>query len=142
MKKVLIVLTIVAFASCSSNDAAGDANSNKFEKIQTILPQSEWKVAVLIDGQSDHTADFEGFVFTFNEDGTVVIKTELITEDGTWAYNNSSSSEEILMEISETSPFDEINHNWDIVSVSNSKIELSELTSGNGDVKLFTLAKL
>ncbi|CAM3376541.1 hypothetical protein [Aequorivita lipolytica] len=146
MKRVLIVLAIVIFASCSSDDDSGDVNTNEFENIKTTLPQGEWEVSKLIDGQTDHTASFESFVFTFKEDGTVRAQNDLFTENGTWAYDNSSSSsdssEELILQFSEMTPFDEINDDWDIVSVSNSKIELSDVSGGNGDVELLTFVKL
>lgn len=143
MKRILILLAIVAFASCSSDDDSGNVNTNEFEQIKTTLPQGEWKVSNLIDGQSDHTVDFESFVFTFNEAGTVVAQNDLFTENGTWAYDNSSSSsEELVLQFSETTPFDEINDDWDIVSESNSKIELQDISGGNGDIKLLTFTKL
>ncbi|MDC8001284.1 hypothetical protein POV26_09555 [Aequorivita todarodis] len=143
MKRLLIVLAIVVFASCSSDDDSGDANTNEFEQIKTTLPQGEWKITKLIDGQSDHTVDFESFVFTFSEDGTVAAKNDLFTEPGTWAYDNSSNSgEELVLQFSETTPFDEINDDWDIVSVSNSKVELKDVSGGNGDTELLTFSKL
>lgn len=143
MKRILILFAIVVFASCSSNDDSGNVNTNEFEPIKTTLPQGEWMVSKLIDGQSDHTTDFESFIFNFSEDGTVAATNDLFTESGTWAYDNSSNSaEKLVLLFSETTPFDEINDDWDIVSVSNSKIELSDVSGGNGDVKLLTFTKL
>lgn len=79
----------------------------------------------------------------FGEDGSVVAQNDLFTENGTWTYDNSSNSgEELVLQFSETTPFDEINDDWNIVSVSNSKIELSDVSGGNGDVKLLTFTKL
>lgn len=147
MKKILIVFAVVALAACSSNDDSGDANTNEFEQIKTTLPQGQWKVSKLIDGDSDHTADFESFVFTFKEDGTVSAQNDLFTENGTWVYDNisspdSDSDEELDLQFSETTPFDEINDDWKIVSVSNSQIELSDVSGGNGDLEFLTFTKL
>ncbi|HPE83012.1 MAG TPA: hypothetical protein PLV43_04790 [Aequorivita sp.] len=143
MKRSFIVLAITVFAACSSDDDPGNVNTNEFENIKTTLPQGEWEVSKLIDGQSDHTSDFESFVFTFNEDGTVRAQNDLFTENGTWAYDNSSdSSEELVLQFSEQTPFDQINDDWDIVSVTNSTIELSDVSGGNGDIELLTFTKL
>ena len=143
MKKLFIVLAISVFGACSSDDDSGNVNTNEFENIKTTLPQGEWKVSKLIDGQSDHTADFESFVFNFNGDGTVVAQNDLFTENGTWAYDNSSSSgEELILQFSERTPFDQINDDWDIVSVTNSTIELSDISGGDGDIELLTFTKL
>lgn len=128
--------------ACSSDDDAGNVNTNEFETIKTTLPQGDWKITKLLDGQSDHTSDFESFVFNFNEDGTVKAQNDLFTENGTWAYDNSDSEEELVLQFSEQTPFDEINDDWDIVSVSNSKIELSDISGGNGDMEYLTFTKL
>ena len=143
MKRLFIVLAITIFAACNSDDDSGNVNTNEFENIKTTLPQGEWEVSKLIDGQSDHTSDFESFVFTFKEDGTVRAQNDLFTENGTWAYDNSSSSnEELILQFSEQTPFDQINDDWDIVSVTNSTIELSDVSGGNGDIELLTFTKL
>jgi hypothetical protein len=142
MKKILIVLTVIAFTACSSNDDAGDANTIEFEKIKTTLPEGEWKISNLIDGQSDHTEDFQSFVFTFNEDGTVAATNDLYSEPGTWTYDNSSSSsEKLVLQFSETTPFDEINDDWEIVLVSSSTVELRDVSGGDGDIELLTFTK-
>lgn len=147
MKKILILFAVTALAACSSKDDSGDANTNEFEQIKTTLPQGQWKVSKLIEGESDHTINFESFVFTFKEDGTVAAQNDLFTENGTWLYDNTSddssgNDEELVLEFSETTPFDEINDDWKIVSVSNSKIELSNVSGGNGDIELLTFTKL
>jgi len=127
MKRLFIVLAITIFAACNSDDDSGNVNTNEFENIKTTLPQGEWEVSKLIDGQSDHTVDFESFVFIFNEDGTVVAQNDLFTENGTWAYDNSSSSsEELVLQFSQQTPFDQINDDWDIVSV----IDVYEIING------------
>ncbi|WP_347372748.1 hypothetical protein [Aequorivita sp. Q41] len=142
MKKILLLFTAFAFIACSSDDDAGDANTNEFQQIETTLPQGEWKITRLIDGDSDHTSDFNSFTFTFKEDGTVNATNDLYTEPGTWAYDNSSNSgEELVLQFSETEPFDEINDDWDIVSISSSKIELTDISGGDGDVELLTFTK-
>ncbi len=143
MKKILIILTIIVIASCSSNDDPGNVQTNEFENIKITLIQGEWKVGNLTDGQSDHTADFESFVFTFNEDGTVAATNDLFTETGTWTYDNSSSSdEELVLQFSESAPFDEINDDWEIIVVSNLKIDLRDVSGGNGDTELLSFTKL
>lgn len=142
MKKILILLAVVTFVSCSSDDDSGNANTNEFEQIKTTLPQGEWEVSKYIDGQTDQTVSFESFIFNFKEDGTVSAQNDLFTENGTWTYDNSNSSEKLVLVFNGTTPFDQINDDWDIVSVSNSKIELSDDSGGNGDVELLTFTKL
>lgn len=128
MKKILIIATIIVFASCSTDDDSGSVNTPEFEQIETILPQGKWEVSKLIENDADSTATFESFDFTFKTDGSVIAQNDLFTENGTWAYDNESNDddEELILQFTNTTPFNKINDDWDIISVSSSKIELKE----------------
>ena len=133
----------IAFTACSSDDDSGDANTTEFEQIKSILPQGEWEVSKLIEDGTDQTIAFESFVFNFNADGTLRAQNDLFTENGTWVYDNSDSgSENLNLQFSGTTPFEKIHKNWEIVSVSNSKIELSYDNVDTGDTELLTFSKL
>ena len=143
MKKLLLILSIITLASCSSDDDAGDVITNEFERIITVLPQGTWVVTKLIDGNEDHTAAFESFIFTFNEDGTVVSETDLFSEAGQWSYvSTSHDGEQLILEFSDTTPFDEITDDWTIVSVTNSQVELSDSGDIQGDTNFLVFKKL
>ena len=143
MKKLVLILAVITMFACQSGDDSGNVQTNEFETIKTILPQGDWKITTLIDGTSDYTAQFESFAFTFNADGTVVAVNDILSEPGTWAYDNSSSSgEELILQFSTMDPFDELNDDWDIVSISSSKIELMDVSGGNGETELLTFTKL
>ncbi len=142
MKKLLILFMAIAFVACNSDDDSGDANTNEFEQIKTTLPQGEWEVSTFIEAGVDQTPVFESFIFDFNADGTVRAQNDLFTENGTWAYDNSANgSEKLNLQFSGTTPFDRIDEDWAIISVSNSKIELSR-DNENGDTDLLTFIKL
>ena len=143
MKKLILILAVITMYSCSSDDDAGNVITNEFENIKTTFPQGKWKVSKMVDGSSDHTADFQSFDFTFNEDGTVIAKNDVLSEPGTWAYKNTSDSgEELMLQFSEMEPFDELNDDWDIVSVSNTEIELSDVSGGDEDLEFLTFTKI
>ena len=129
--------------SCSTKDDAGDVIANKFEQIKILLPQGKWKISNIYTNNSEHTTDFESFIFTFNEDGTVNGETDLYAEEGTWIYKSSpESGEQLILEFNGTTPFQEISNNWDIVSVSNTKIELSDVGISNDDTQLLAFSKI
>lgn len=143
MKKLILIFSIVMFFSCSTDDDAGDVITNEFEQINIILPQTKWKVSNLYTKNADHTQDFESFIFTFNEDGSVQAQTDLFTEQGTWAYKNSSEKgEQLELEFNETSPFEEITDQWKIISLSVSKIELSVPGKTTAETHLLAFSKL
>lgn len=127
MKKLLLLFSVLIMASCSSDDDAGDVVTNEFERISSVLPQGTWKVTTLIDGNENHTAAFESFIFTFNEEGSVIAENDLYSETGIWAYRTTAQEgEQLVLAFNEVIPFDEINDDWKIVSVTNTKIELSD----------------
>lgn len=142
MKKLILILTTIALVSCSMNDDAGDVISHEFESIKATLPQGEWKVSTMIDGTTDITAEFESFTFTFNQDGTVVAKNDLLSEQGTWRYSTTASTgEELVFIFDDMNPFKKLNEAWDIISVRSSVIELRNI-GANNNVELLTFTKL
>lgn len=143
MKKLIIISSIIAFISCSSKDDAGNVVTNEFERITTILPQGTWKITKLLDNTDDYTMDFESFVFTFNEDGTVAGENDLFTEVGNWLYRSTSQDgEQLILEFNDVTPFAEITDDWTIVSVTNSQIELNDYGDIEGTTNFLVFTKL
>lgn len=143
MKKLIFIFSVILFASCSSDDDAGDVITTEFERIETVLPQGTWEVTKFIKDNREATIDFESFVFTFDEDGSVIGVTDLFSETGTWVYRTTSQDgEQLVLEFNDVTPFDEISDDWKIVSVSNSRIELSDDGSSEGDTDLLVFSKL
>lgn len=143
MKNLILLFSIITLASCSSDDAPGDVITNEFERIKIVLPQGSWKVSTLVDGNDDNTMAFESFIFTFNEDGTVVSETDLYAETGQWSYRSTSQDgEQLILEFSNTTPFEEITDDWTIVSVTNSQVELSDDGDVEGDTNFLVFKKI
>ena len=143
MKNLILLFSIITLASCSSDDAPGDVITNEFERIKIVLPQGSWKVSTLVDGNDDNTTAFESFIFTFNEDGTVVSETDLYAETGQWSYRSTSQDgEQLILEFSNTTPFEEITDDWTIVSVTNSQVELSDDGDVEGDTNFLVFKKI
>lgn len=143
MKNFLIILSVLILASCNKKDDSGDIITNEFEQIKIILPQQQWEITNLYTNGSDNTADFQNFVFTFKEDGSVEGQTDLFTEVGTWMYKTTSENgEQLSLQFNGTPAFDKISNTWDITSISNSKIELSDVGSNNDNTKLLAFSKI
>lgn len=143
MKKLILILSVIFIASCSSNDDAGDVRNNQFEDIQTILPQGTWAVSSYTEGGIDETVNFESFIFTFSEDGNVSAENDLFSETGTWEYDNvSSEAEKFNLQFNQTTPFDLISENWTIVSTNNTQVSLEVSSGNNGQAEMLTFTKL
>lgn len=143
MNKVIFILSLMVLIACNKDDASGDVITSEFKQIEIILPQGQWQVTHFYDNQTDHTSDFEGFLISFKEDGTVEAKTDLLTEKGTWRYKSTSANgEQLGLQFEPLPPFEKIAYNWNIVSLGISKVELSYARDGDQETKLLTISKL
>lgn len=142
MKNVLMLIALVIFASCSSEDSKED-QLGKFEGIKLVLPQGEWKVGKFIKDEVDQTANFESFVFTFNKDGNVLAQNDLFSESGTWLYvKETDVMENLVLTFGEIEPLDSISDNWQIVSLGAAKVELVKKGNNPKDTKLLSFLQL
>jgi hypothetical protein len=152
------LLMMVSFAlislSCSSddNDSSID-NSQQIAQIESVAESGTWHITNFIDSGQDYTSDFTGYNFTFASDGTLTASNGTTTLNGTWSITNDSSSSSssssssddiefnIFFPVSDTNDFEELNDDWDIVSTSATKIELIDISGGNGGTDRLTFEK-
>jgi len=143
MKKLLLILSVIFMASCSSDDDSGDVNNFEFDEIETIISQGTWMVTNYTEGETNQTASFESFIFTFKEDGTVSAENDLFAENGTWAYDGNSTEEErFKLQFGQTTPFDLITENWIILSLTDTQVELMVTNGNTGEPETLTFTKI
>lgn len=147
------------FISCSSDNSDDVITANSMADIQEItnlVSSGTWTITNFMDSGSDETPNFNDYGFSFNADGNLVAENGSITVNGTWSVtdDNSSddsnddssiddSSDDIDFNIFFATPsnFNELSEDWDIVSRTNSKIELIHVSGGNGGTDNLTFEK-
>ncbi|MDC7996037.1 hypothetical protein [Altibacter sp. HG106] len=154
-----ILLTYVFFvAACSKDDDNSNGNTPNdngtvAQQTATVADTGTWQVTLFIDSDEDETSDFNGYVFTFDADGSVVADNGTTSISGTWSITDSSSSSDddgsssdddfnLFFSVPDTSDFEDLNDDWDIVSVSGDKIELLDISGGNGGTDRLIFEKL
>lgn len=150
------LLMMLSFAltisSCSSDDDSGNPidNSQQITQIETIAESGTWRITNFNDSGQNETSHFIGYDFTFNSDGSLIADNSSITVNGTWSITNdssssSSSSDDIDFNISFSVPdghdFQDLNDDWDIVSTTSTRIELIDISGGNGGTDMLTFEK-
>lgn len=151
MKKYFIsaVLTLGLFLitfSCSSDTVMTD-NKAEIKQISDVAKSGTWRITNYNDSGQDETSDYTGYNFTFNENGTLMANNGTNTYNGTWSVSDDSSSDDdpddIDFYIFFASPpnFEDLSDDWDIVSSSSAKIELIDISGGNGGTDLLTFVK-
>jgi hypothetical protein len=116
----------------------GSCKKKQMKAINSDLVEGSWKITRYTDSGTNETSDFEGSVFTFNDDGTVAV-TGAHAMSGTWKVAKEDSGDDDLFDdrhleltLSFPAPFDELSDDWEIESHSDSRLELKD-DSGGGD---------
>lgn len=158
ISKSIITFTIaIGLIACSkdeSNTTIAD-NGTSADRVTLVAQSGTWRITYFWDTDEDETSNFTGYVFTFNTDGTLIAVKGNTTVNGTWSVvddsGNSSSDDDgnstddddfnILFSVPASSDFDDLNDDWDIISVTANKIELIDVSGGNGGTDFLTFEK-
>lgn len=157
MKKVVVnfmtlLLLIMGATSCSSDNAApmDKITTADMEAIRTAVKTGAWRISYYFDTDKEETSNFNGFVFTFNSSGVIGATDGNTALSGAWSVSSSDNStadvsdDTVDLSISFASPanFLEISDDWEVISYSNNKIELKDVSGGNGGTDLLTFEKI
>jgi len=156
MKKVLNLgwLLLLSFSlmsgMCSSDDDNSGSNNNAAEiiAIENTVETGNWTITYFYDTDSDETSDYNGYTFIFASDGTLTASNGTNTYTGSWSVTDSSSSssssdDDIDFNIAFSAPadFQELSDDWDIITHSSTKIELIDVSGGNGGTDYLTFER-
>lgn len=152
-KGLLLMLSLSLMSSmCSTDDDdSPNNNSQQIAEIASTAQSGTWRITNFNDSGQNETSDFAGYNFAFNTDGSLVADNGSNTITGTWSVtddsNSSSSSSDddidfnIFFSVPATSNFEDLNDDWDIVSTSSTRIELIDISGGNGGTDMLTFEK-
>ncbi|MBK5192687.1 MAG: hypothetical protein JJE07_05645 [Flavobacteriaceae bacterium] len=111
------------------------------------LQSGTWKITKFLDSGDDETNHFTGYNFTFGSNGTLTVANGSNTFNGTWSITDSNSNDdtqddlELVINFNLTNDFEDLNDDWDFVSQSSTKIELIDISGGNGGTDNLTFEK-
>ncbi len=140
---VLCLLSLsLTSLSCSSDDTI---DSTSIQDAIAVAKSGTWYISNYIDSGENETNDYNGNDFTFSDSGTLTATNGSTTINGIWSVTDDSSSNDgdIDFNISFSSPpnFEELSDDWEIVAISNFKIDLIDINGGNGGTDLSTFQK-
>lgn len=139
--------------TCSSDDDDGSPNDNSQQivEIESTAQSGTWRITNFNDSGQDETSDFNGYDFSFNNDGSLVATNGSNTMTGTWSVTDDSSSSSssddddidfnIFFPVPDSNDFEDLNDDWDVVSTSATRIELIDISGGNGGTDRLTFEK-
>ena len=91
--------------------------------IINAFTNKSWTVASFLDNGTEDTEKFEGYHFNFNLDGSLLINNPN-NDDVTGSWSLIRGCQVISLDIGNSGPFDEINHQWYIESYNDYEIVL------------------
>lgn len=156
--KILIIALSLSVMStqCSSDDDDGTQNDNSVQiaELTSISIDGTWRVQSYMDSGQDETSDFNGYSFIFNSSGDITATSQTATRTGTWSITNDSNSSSdddgddsdidfnIMFAVtSADDDFEDLNDDWDVLSYSNTQIQLRDVSGGDGSVDTLTFVK-
>lgn len=147
---IFLMLTMsLPLISCSSDDDSNSGDSaTVIAQLETSIKSGTWRVSNFVEDGNNETSDFNGYVFTFSDAGTVVASNGANTFTGTWvtssgSSSNSGSNPKFILEFNVSDgTFEELSEDWRIESSTNTKIDLKHVSGGDGSIDLLTFTKI
>jgi hypothetical protein len=154
MKKVILSLTVACVfilstaSGCSSDDDNSTTTPANPTPVITTVTQGTWRITSYIDSDNDETNHFTGYNFTFASGSLLTATNGTNTYTGTWSVTNSDSnddnpSNDLDFNIFFSTPvdFSDLSDDWDIASRTDTKIQLIDVSGGNGGTDYLTFEK-
>lgn len=143
---LLVVFSFVFFATGCTNDDDGPSNTTQ-NQIENSVQNGTWRITKFIDSDKDETNHFTGYNFTFLSSGVLNADNGVNQYDGTWSITDSNSNDDSMDDLdfninfNLANDFEDLNDDWDIISRSSTKIELIDISGGNGGTDYLTFQK-
>ena len=152
MKKVFfaafVILTVFLTYSCSSDDNGNSTNSNSIATVVNTMNSGTWRITKYIDSGNNETTDFSGYTFTFTENNILMANNASDEIIGSWLVASGNSNDDnpnndldFIISFSGPAKFIKLTDDWSIQSHTSTKIELIDVSGGNGGTDYLTFEK-
>jgi hypothetical protein len=145
IKLLSFIIAGLFLASCSNDD--DDRQVSTESEVEANVQKGTWRITKFVDSGDDETNHFAGYAFTFNSSGILDASNGTNNYEGTWSVTDSNSNDDSIDDLdfninfNLTNDFEDLNEDWDIISQSSTKIELIDVSGGNGGTDYLTFVK-
>lgn len=153
MKKLTLLpfLSLIFMLNMASTCSGDDNNSSSADATPVIntVTSGTWRVTYYFDTDTDETSHFTGYNFTFGGSNVLTATNGTNSYTGSWSVITDDSSDDdnpsgdLDFNILFSSPanFADLSDDWDILSRTATKIELIDVSGGNGGTDYLTFEK-
>ena len=128
---LIFIVVFVSFTSCKKDDSTPVIFNSD------ALTSGTWRVTSFHESQSDHTADFSNYLFTFDANGTLTATISGTVTAGTWDFDDSSN--ELHLQIGSNSPLIDISKGWIILESTSTTLRLGDDSSSGEELDFATI---
>ena len=144
---LLCVFMLNVASMCSNDDNNSNPPADPSPVINTVN-QGTWKITLYNDSGTIKTSNFTGYNFTFGTGSALTASNGSNTYNGTWSVtsgdsNDDSPSNDLDFNIGLSTPanFADLTDDWDIITYTSTKIQLIDVSGGNGGTDYLTFEK-
>lgn len=128
---VILISIVVIAVSCSKSSGGGSADT-----IASVITQGSWTIHMYLNETKDETANYSGYVFTFNSNGSVSAVKSGVTTTGTWTEVVDSGKRKFILKWNGGGIpvlLLQIEEDWVLKAKSSTLVELLNQTATNND---------
>ncbi len=131
MKNLLLLLTLAALlAACQPQENLGpqalDRSASRDEVATALVEAQGLRVAEFREDGRNKTREFEGYRFTFHDDGRVVATSSDETVEGTYRVFRDDGRTELSMDFPSVGEFYELTDDWYFRSQSDGRLRFED----------------
>ena len=143
LRLALIIPVMLAAISCSNDDDP----ANSASAVENAVKAGTWRITRFEDSGNNETAMFSGYNFAFDASGTLTASNGSNIFIGGWSVSDGKSNDDnsndlhFNIDFNLNNSFEELSEDWHFVSYSSSKIELINVSGGNGGTDYLTFER-
>lgn len=135
MKYLFPIFISILFFSCDKkDDDTTDPNPINNGNITSMLVEGTFYISRFVESGNDETSDFQGYTFTFDPNGGAAATIQGNTTNGSWTLGSDDSKRKLILNFGTVDPLEELNEDWEVMSLSNSQIDLRHISGGDGSI--------
>lgn len=141
-----LVVLITGITACERISPENEQFTDPI-KVSEMITNGSWIISSMIDSGKDETHHFSGYNFYFGSNGILTATNGQKSYQATWSITSGKSGDDGSDDLDFNIFFDasgdweELNDDWDILSQSDNKIELIDVSGGNGGTDFLTFSK-
>lgn len=141
----LIIVAGLSMVSCTKDNDLN--NELALDQMEDSVKAGAWVITLFEESGKDETNHFVGYEFIFAADGKILAENGINSYEGTWIINDSNSNDDnpsdlhFNISFNLSNDFDDLSDDWDVLTSSDVRIELIDVSGGNGGTDFLTLEK-